>query len=149
MADVLGLLARAQERRRVGETRMNKHSSRSHCVFTLTVTTRETTSEAMTMESTGKLHLVDLAGSECAKTAASAAGGGSGAHAAHDARERERKNINQSLLTLGRVISTLRDAGGRDKARIYGYRDSKLFHSSGANFSPFPRRRASRTATRS
>ncbi|EOD06671.1 hypothetical protein EMIHUDRAFT_249760, partial [Emiliania huxleyi CCMP1516] len=71
-ADVLGLIARAQERRRVGETRMNKHSSRSHCVFTLT-----------------------------------------------------RKNINQSLLTLGRVISTLRDAGGKDKARI-PYRDSKL-----------------------
>ncbi|EOD33765.1 hypothetical protein EMIHUDRAFT_43489, partial [Emiliania huxleyi CCMP1516] len=120
-ADVLGLIARAQERRRVGETRMNKHSSRSHCVFTLTVTTRETTSEGMTMESTGKLHLVDLAGSECAKTAAgSAAGGGSGAHAAHDARERERKNINQSLLTLGRDVFLF-----PSQARI-PYRDSKL-----------------------
>ena len=152
-ADVLGLIARAQERRRVGETRMNKHSSRSHCVFTLTVTTRETTSEGMTMESTGKLHLVDLAGSECAKTAAgSAAGGGSGAHAAHDARERERKNINQSLLTLGRVISTLRDAGGKDKARISRIAIPRLEACSqlaGRFFSFFPRRRASRTATRS
>lgn len=35
--DVLALLSRAQERRRVGETRMNKRSSRSHCVFTLKV----------------------------------------------------------------------------------------------------------------
>lgn len=114
-SDVLGLISHAQERRRVGETKMNKHSSRSHCVFTLTVTTHEFTSDGCTMECMGKLHLVDLAGSECAKSA------GSGAN---DARERERKNINQSLLTLGRVISTLREAG-KDGARI-PYRDSKL-----------------------
>ena len=114
-SDVLDLISRAQERRRVGETKMNKHSSRSHCVFTLTVTTQEFTSDGCTMECTGKLHLVDLAGSECAKSA------GSGIS---DARERERKNINQSLLTLGRVISTLREAG-KDGARI-PYRDSKL-----------------------
>lgn len=38
--DVLALIGRAQERRRVGETRMNKQSSRSHCVFTLSVTTQ-------------------------------------------------------------------------------------------------------------
>ena len=35
--DVLKLMARASERRAVGETKMNKHSSRSHCVFTLRV----------------------------------------------------------------------------------------------------------------
>lgn len=114
-SDVLGLISRAQERRRVGETKMNKHSSRSHCVFTLTVTTHEFTSDGCTMECMGKLHLVDLAGSECAKSA------GAGAN---DARERERKNINQSLLTLGRVISTLREVG-KDRTRI-PYRDSKL-----------------------
>ena len=38
-------------------------------------------------------------------------------------RERERKNINQSLLTLGRVISSLKE--GAAGARI-PYRDSKL-----------------------
>ena len=103
--DVLTLLQRAQTRRQVGETKMNKMSSRSHCVFTLSVTAKRATSDGGFMETTGKLHLVDLAGSECAKTAAGDAKG-PGA----DARERERKNINQSLLTLGRVISTLRES---------------------------------------
>ena len=115
-SDVLGLIQRAQERRRVGETKMNKHSSRSHCVFTLTVSSTRATSDTGMMECSGKLNLVDLAGSECAKTA----GGG-----AADGRERERKNINQSLLTLGRVISMLRNRseGGSDRIP---YRDSKL-----------------------
>ncbi len=64
------------------------------------------------MECSGKLHMVDLAGSECAKTAGQ-----------EDAKvERERKNINQSLLTLGRVISALREG---HMQRI-PYRDSKL-----------------------
>ena len=126
-ADVLKLIARAQDKRKIGETQMNKKSSRSHCVFTLTVvSTRVTADGAGTMECTGKLHLVDLAGSECAKTAG---GGETGKGLAGEARERERKNINQSLLTLGRVITTLRAAADGDKsaasARI-PYRDSKL-----------------------
>lgn len=40
-------------------------------------------------------------------------------------RERERKNINQSLLTLGRVITLLK-AGGKAKGERIPYRDSKL-----------------------
>ena len=65
----------------------------------------------------GKLHMVDLAGSECAKSA-----GGSDLD---PSRERERKNINQSLLTLGRVITLLK-AGGKAKGERIPYRDSKL-----------------------
>lgn len=57
--------------------------------------------------------MVDLAGSECAKTA------GTGAH--DKARMREALNINQSLLTLGRVITAL-----RQKQNRIPYRDSKL-----------------------
>ena len=38
-------------------------------------------------------------------------------------QERERKNINQSLLTLGRVISTLRSNNSKERIP---YRDSKL-----------------------
>lgn len=45
---------------------------------------------------TGKLHLVDLAGSE-----------NIGRSGAVDKRAREAGNINQSLLTLGRVITSL------------------------------------------
>ena len=47
---------------------MNKHSSRSHCIFTVNV--QITTKEGRdTVNLLGKLHMVDLAGSECAKTA--------------------------------------------------------------------------------
>ena len=58
----------------------------------------------------GKLNLVDLAGSECI-----------GRSGASGDRKREAGNINQSLLTLGRVISAL-----VEKRRHIPYRDSKL-----------------------
>ena len=109
--DVLTLMARASERRRVGETKMNKQSSRSHCVFTMSVRSRRVLPDGSHMECAGKLHMVDLAGSECAKSA----GGGD----LDQARERERKNINQSLLTLGRVITLLK-SGGKAKGERTG-----------------------------
>ncbi len=49
----------------------------------------------------GKLNLVDLAGSECV-----------GRSGAKNERAREAGNINQSLLTLGRVINALVDHSG-------------------------------------
>jgi kinesin family member 11 len=61
---------------------------------------------------------VDLAGSESAKTA-----GG------NQDRGRERKNINQSLLALGRVITalqTISKEGTTDLAGRVPYRESKL-----------------------
>ena len=126
--DVLHLIRLAQQRRQVGETRMNKTSSRSHCVFTLTVASTRVTSDGGSMECKGKLHLVDLAGSECARTAGLEPTAGK-TDLAHKSREAERRNINQSLLTLGRVISTLRDCmtnkTSLDSVRI-PYRDSKL-----------------------
>jgi len=36
--DVLELMRRAQQQRRIGETKMNKQNSRSHCIFTIKVT---------------------------------------------------------------------------------------------------------------
>ena len=68
------------------------------------------------MECSGKLHMVDLAGSECAKAPAVLT---------WTFRERERENINQSLLTLGRVITLLK-AGGKAEGERIPYRDSKL-----------------------
>lgn len=111
--DVHALMKMAQERRRIGETKMNKASSRSHCLFSLKVHAKKIVdSSGAVMECMGKLHMVDLAGSECAKTAGQ-----------EDPKvERERKNINQSLLTLGRVISALRDGN----IQRIPYRDSKL-----------------------
>ena len=104
-SDVLRLMQKAQHSRMIGETKMNKASSRSHCLFTIQVqgkiALRHGDGE---MAFSGKLHLCDLAGSECAKSA----GNDKGAPDAV-ARERERMNINRSLLTLGRVITVLKE----------------------------------------
>jgi kinesin family protein 11 len=82
---------------------MNKASSRSHCIFTMRVESKEQTEDGLVMTRTGKLHMVDLAGSECAKSAGS-----------EDAKqERERKNINTSLLALGKVINALKTGGSK------------------------------------
>ena len=108
--DVIRILTDAQERRSVGETKMNKSSSRSHCIFTLQVDSKEQADGGFVMTRTGKLHMVDLAGSECAKSAGT-----------EDAKqERERKNINTSLLALGKVVNALR-SGSKPP-----YRDSLL-----------------------
>ena len=67
--DVLSLMRTAQASRKIGETKLNKHSSRSHCIFTVSVYTKQKLSEEEEVDYHGKLHLVDLAGSECAKNA--------------------------------------------------------------------------------
>ena len=67
--DVLNLMQTAQQQRRIGETKMNKHSSRSHCIFTVRITAKQTLMDGSILDFSGKLHMVDLAGSECAKTA--------------------------------------------------------------------------------
>ena len=109
---VLGLIKRAQEKRKVGETKMNKHSSRSHCVFTLTVASTRPTADGGTMECNGKLHLVDLAGSERVKKS----------EATGQAFE-EAVAINNSLTTLGRCVQALAmgPKGGRPP-----FRETKL-----------------------
>jgi kinesin family protein 11 len=128
--EVSELLTKAQERKQVAETKLNARSSRSHCMFTITVSTTQvelTNGREVTSEKVGKLHLVDLAGSENAKSAgildASFVGKGDVVSGSSKARLREAQNINQSLLTLGRVITSLQNPK-RDQ-RI-PYRDSKL-----------------------
>lgn len=71
-------------------------NSRSHCVYTLTVHIKETLADGEELLKVGKLNLVDLAGSE-----------NIGRSGAENARAREAGLINQSLLTLGRVINHL------------------------------------------
>ena len=74
---------------------MNAHSSRSHTIFSITVHIKENNDGEEPMK-IGKLNLVDLAGSE-----------NIGRSGAVERRAREAGNINQSLLTLGRVITSL------------------------------------------
>ena len=60
--DVAGLLARGQAARRVGETKMNRESSRSHSVFTCTLERTTTDASGITQILRSRLNLVDLAG---------------------------------------------------------------------------------------
>jgi hypothetical protein len=117
--DVLQLMQRAVQARRTGETRMNKQSSRSHCIFTMRVEAKRTLPDGSSvLESQGKLHLVDLAGSESAKTAELK----ESSAAQQATREQERRNINKSLLTLGRVISMLKEQAGKKSKTMIPYR---------------------------
>lgn len=92
--------------RHQAETKMNRHSSRSHAVFIVTVTNRVDPSK----QRFGQLYLVDLAGSErVMKTGV------------QGLQLEEAKNINKSLLALGQVIWAL-----AHKQKHIPYRDSKL-----------------------
>lgn len=96
--DALALLDKGSQRRQIAATKFNDHSSRSHSVFSITVHTKETSSLGDDLLKVGKLNLVDLAGSE-----------NIGRSGAENKRAREAGMINQSLLTLGRVINALVD----------------------------------------
>ncbi|PFH54335.1 hypothetical protein AMATHDRAFT_186247 [Amanita thiersii Skay4041] len=108
--DALALLMKGSMRRQIAATNFNDHSSRSHSIFSITVHIKETSSIGDDLLRVGKLNLVDLAGSE-----------NIGRSGAESKRAREAGMINQSLLTLGRVINAL-----VDKAQHVPYRESKL-----------------------
>jgi kinesin family protein 15 len=109
------LLKRGSRQRATGETLMNAHSSRSHCVFTVDVQSRRTdpTSGLVTLKSS-RLNLVDLAGSERQQLTAAAG-----------ARLKEAGQINKSLLTLANVIRSLVDIASGKERHVH-FRDSKL-----------------------
>ncbi|CAH1270481.1 KIF15 [Branchiostoma lanceolatum] len=99
--------------RRVASTSMNRESSRSHAVFTLTIESKEKKGGVMNIRSS-QLNLVDLAGSERQKDTHSAG-----------VRLKEAGSINKSLSALGNVIMALVDIA-HGKTRHVPYRDSKL-----------------------
>ena len=122
-SELLDLMRMAQQQRKVGETNMNKQSSRSHCIFTLKVQAKRRLKDGAIFETRGELHMVDLAGSENAKTA------GMENDENDKQRDRERMNINRSLLTLGRVVKILKEKslkGEKASNLRIPYRDSKL-----------------------
>lgn len=105
------VLSDGSYKRQVAATQCNDLSSRSHTVFTITVHMKEI--DPISGEEylkIGKLNLVDLAGSENINRSG-----------AENKRAREAGMINQSLLTLGRVINAL-----VDQSPHIPYRESKL-----------------------
>ena len=109
-AHVMKVLDQATKRRQIAETQLNKQSSRSHAITTVTIHIRDVTPDGEEFIKTGKLNLVDLAGSE-----------NMGRSGAQNKRAKEAGMINQSLLTLGRVITAL-----TEKCPHVPYRESKL-----------------------
>ncbi|XP_069051327.1 kinesin-like protein KIF15 isoform X2 [Lepisosteus oculatus] len=107
------VLSTGWRNRRVASTSMNRESSRSHAVFTVTLESKETVNEIVNIRSS-QLNLVDLAGSERQKDT----------HA-EGTRLKEAGSINRSLSCLGHVIMALVDVSN-GKSRHICYRDSKL-----------------------
>ena len=101
------LLHHAAKNRATARTEMNERSSRSHSVFQLRMSGKNSVTGEL---ASGLLNLVDLAGSERLKDSK-----------ATGDRLRETQNINSSLSTLGKVISALANHG-----RSIPYRESKL-----------------------
>lgn len=100
------LLQKGLKHRQVASTKMNDFSSRSHTIFTITLY-KEYNGELFRVS---KMNLVDLAGSENISRSG-----------AQHQRAKEAGSINQSLLTLGRVINSL-----ADKSLHVPFRESKL-----------------------
>ncbi|MCJ1370282.1 kinesin-like protein Klp8 [Loxospora ochrophaea] len=116
--EIENLMDEGNKARTVAATNMNETSSRSHAVFTLTLTQkRHDVETSMDTEKVAKISLVDLAGSERA-TSTGATG----------ARLKEGAEINRSLSTLGRVIAALADlsTGKKKNMSMVPYRDSIL-----------------------
>ena len=63
-AEIYRILERGSAKRKTAETLLNKQSSRSHSIFSITIHIKECTHEGEEMIKCGKLNLVDLAGSE-------------------------------------------------------------------------------------
>ena len=115
----LSLFETGVRHKRMAETRMNAASSRSHCLFALTVQRVDTSSGQV--ESEGRLTLVDLAGSERQQVLLDHAGLGPSKAEMADSVE-----INKSLFTLRKVILTLSEADQTKAAGHVPYRDSTL-----------------------
>ena len=109
--EALNLLFLGDTNRAIAETPMNMASSRSHCIFTVFVESREAGSDVIRRS---KLHLVDLAGSERVhKTNSSGS------------VLREAQHINQSLHFLEVVILALHEKKTKGREHI-PYRNSMM-----------------------
>ncbi|XP_068582457.1 kinesin-like protein KIF15 [Cebidichthys violaceus] len=112
-AEAYQVLSMGWRNRRVASTSMNRESSRSHAVFTMTLESKESVNEVVNIRMS-QLNLVDLAGSERQRDTHT-----------EGSRLKEASSINRSLMCLGQVIMALVDVSN-GKNRHICYRDSKL-----------------------
>ena len=108
--DTYEIITNGFKLRHTSSTLMNERSSRSHCIFVVYITKKES---GNITES--KLTFVDLAGSERQSTTG-----------AKGQELKEANNINKSLLTFGKVISALLQQSNGKKDCYIPYRESKL-----------------------
>lgn len=104
-ADASLLISQGNKARATAATNVHEHSSRSHSIIILNVTSRATGKK-------GRLYLVDLAGSERVKKSA-----------VTGAALKEAQHINKSLSALGDVMEAL-----DKKSAHVPYRNSSLTH---------------------
>lgn len=114
-AEALDVLRCGTDNRHVASTQMNRVSSRSHAMFTLTVKSELFAENGVSKVRMSKFTLVDLAGSERQKTTAT-----------DGDRLKEASMINNSLLCLGQVINSLVDREKGKSNNHVPFRDSKL-----------------------
>ncbi|KAH3688773.1 hypothetical protein WICPIJ_000242, partial [Wickerhamomyces pijperi] len=113
--EIMELLAKGFDKRTTAETHLNKQSSRSHSILTVTVVQEQfdpDTNSFVKLKS--NLKLVDLAGSE--KFVAS--------DGLEKIRQQEGSKINKSLVTLGRILTLL--AESPKQRTVIPYRESIL-----------------------
>lgn len=78
--------------RSTGSHLMNEHSSRSHTILTVHITSEQQAENGVYLSKQGKINFVDLAGSEMTKKTAS-----------EGKTLEEANNINKSLMVLGKL----------------------------------------------
>ncbi|KOX68474.1 Kinesin-like protein KIF12 [Melipona quadrifasciata] len=116
--DLLAVLEEGMRNRKVGSHNMNDHSSRSHSILTVSITSEQQMDNSVFISKQGKINFVDLAGSEMTKKTQS-----------EGKTLEEANNINKSLMIdtfyfEGYCIASLSD--GKRKGGHIPYRDSKL-----------------------
>ncbi|KAF8961465.1 Kinesin-like protein kif15, partial [Entomortierella lignicola] len=111
--DAYKLFEQGAANRHTSATAMNRESSRSHTVLTLTIQSMALV-DGINHIRESRFNLVDLAGSERQKQANT-----------EGMRLKEAGNINKSLLCLGSVINALGEIASGHSRHVH-YRDSRL-----------------------
>eukprot|EP01138_Halocafeteria_seosinensis_P010503 gb/GECG01010723.1/.p1 GENE.gb/GECG01010723.1/~~gb/GECG01010723.1/.p1 ORF type:complete len:576 (+),score=103.01 gb/GECG01010723.1/:1-1728(+) len=112
----LSLFAEGQKNKHMAETSLNRDSSRSHAIFTITVFDSHTNVSAQNRKVQTRINLVDLAGSERARRTQ-----------ATGTALKEAGKINNSLSVLGRCLDSLRNNSNQTEVmKRIPFRESRL-----------------------